>query len=222
MISGRRAAQLTRDGQGVTHPGPGPQHRRASAEIAEHGHRDHPLRGADQVPADDAGAQPAGLLPHPVGEFERLRGRGVTGCAERDDECGRRGTHGLDVGGVLRDGLSADVVRRRPVQPEVPALDEHVGGHHCPAVRRDDDRGVVAGTDGDHRRLFAAGDEPVDDGELPQPGQAVGRLVVRHDTSCRRLFVALNTGRTCGTFGPCGVESMQRDGGDSGWSRLSC
>ncbi len=86
----------------------------------------------------------------------------------------------------------------------------------------DDDGGVVARTHRDHRRLVPACDEPVDDGELPQPSQAVGRLLARHHTSCRRCLVALNTGRTCGTFGPCGVESMQPDGGDSGWSRLSC
>ena len=42
--------------------------------------------------------------------------------------------HRLDVGGVLGDRLAADVVRRRPVQPEMPVLHQHVGRHHDPAV----------------------------------------------------------------------------------------
>ena len=47
-----------------------------------------------------------------------------------------RAAHRLDVGGVLGDRLAADVVRRRPVQPEVPVLHEHVGRHQRRGRRR--------------------------------------------------------------------------------------
>ena len=60
----------------------------AAGQIAQHGHRHHPLRAADQISADDAGANPAGLVPHPVGQRADLCGRRVRRCAEADDERG--------------------------------------------------------------------------------------------------------------------------------------
>ena len=91
----------------------------------------------------------------PSASSTSLRGGGVARRAERDDERRRRRTHRLDVGGVLRDGLAADVMRRRPVEPEVPALDQHVGGHHGPAVGGDDHGRVVTGAEHDRRGLIA-------------------------------------------------------------------
>ena len=56
----------------------------------------------------------------------------------------------------------------------MPALDEHVGGHHHPAVRGQHDGGVVAGTDRHTGRMSPPGNQPVDHGELPDLVQCEG------------------------------------------------
>ena len=137
----------------------------------------------------------------------RVVAGGVARRAERDDERRRRGAHRLDVGGILGDRLAADVERRRPVEPEVPALDQHVGRHHGPAVGGGDHGGVVAGAQQDGAAAPARSTSRSITANSPSSASVSARLVVGHHTSCRRLR-ALNTGATCGTFGPCGVESM--------------
>ena len=57
-----------------------------AVEVAEHSHRNHPLRGAHQVTADDACARAAGLVPHAVGQLQRLRRRRVARRAECHDK----------------------------------------------------------------------------------------------------------------------------------------
>ena len=47
--------------------------------------------------------------------------------------------------------------------------------------------GIVTRTHATTAGCVPAGDQPVDDGELPQPSQAVGRLVAGHGTSLDRL-----------------------------------
>ena len=69
---------------------------------------------------------------------------------------------------------------------EFAVIDRLVSGRDQPpsvAVGPGDDAAVVAAGDGDDRRLVPAGDQPVDDGELPQPSQAVGLLLAGHGTS---------------------------------------
>ena len=113
-ISSGRSAQLSGDRHGVAWLRAAAAHRLATAEVAQHRHRNHPLRRADQITADDARPEQPRLIPHPVGELERLRGSRVRGRAECDDERGGLRTHRLDVGGVLRDGLTAHVMRCGP------------------------------------------------------------------------------------------------------------
>ena len=164
--SGGRAAEFPDDGDHRTRASSAAQHRRTSAEIAEGGHRHHPLRAGHQVPPDDAGAGFVRFGPQTVGEFLRRCGSGVRRCAESHDEGGRARAHRLDVGGVLRDGLAADVVRGRPVEPEMPALDQHVGGDHHPAIGGVHHGGVIARA---HRHAVGhapARHQPVDEREL--------------------------------------------------------
>ena len=154
------------------------QHGRAPTEIAERRHRDHPLRGADQVAADDARAASAGLLPHAVGQRLTASVAVSPGAPNATTNAVAARTHRLDVGGVLRDGLAADVMRRGPVQPEVPALDQHVGGHHGAAVGCSHHGRVVAGAERDPRRLIAPADQPVDDRELAELARLVWVILV--------------------------------------------
>ena len=61
---------------------------------------------------------------------------------------------------------------RGPVAPEVPALDEHVGGHHDVSVADAQHGRVVAGAD---EHVLALGEERaqrVDETELARVGQA--------------------------------------------------
>ncbi len=71
-ISRSRATKLTDDGQRVAGPGAAATHRFATVQVAKRGHRDHPLRGTDQITADDASAEQPGLVPHAVGQLQRL------------------------------------------------------------------------------------------------------------------------------------------------------
>ncbi len=157
-ISGSRPAEVAGDGHRVTGPRAAAQHRRAAAQVAERRHRDHPLRGADQVAADDARRRAAGLVPHAVGEFERLRGRRCPPARRTPT------TNAVARPPIASMSAAFCAIALRPtscgdgpVQPEVTALDQHVGGHHGPAVGGGHHRGVVAGADGDDRRLVAAG-----------------------------------------------------------------
>ena len=96
---------------------------------------DHPLRAGDQVAADDPRAGLAGLQPHSVGQRCPQLHRGVlrarrrrprTPCCSRPSPRRRR-----------RSARSpcARHPAARTSQTEVPALDEHVGGHGQPARR---------------------------------------------------------------------------------------
>ena len=66
------------------------------------------------------------------------------------------GAHGDDVGQVCGCRPTSDVVRGRPITPEVAILDEEIGGGDHPAVSCAQDGSVVAGTE-DHR--VAAGQQ---------------------------------------------------------------
>jgi len=130
-------------------PGTGPQHRRAAGQITEHGHRHDPLRAGDQISPDDVGADPGGFVPHSVGQRVDLCGSGFGWRTEADDERGDARPHRFDIGGVLRHGFPADVMWCRPVQPKVPALDQHVRRHHHAAIGGHHHRAVITGPEGD-------------------------------------------------------------------------
>ncbi len=182
-ISGGGSTQFADDGHCVAGLGASAAHWFMAVQVAQHGHRDDPLRRAHQITADDPCAKHLRLVPHSVGQSQHLLRGSVTGRAECDDERGGPRTHRLDVGRVLRDRLAADVVRRGPIEAEMPALDEHVGGNHrLPAAYRHHRR-IVARSQRDSLGLIAASHQSVDDAELAKPGQALGRVVGRHDTS---------------------------------------
>lgn len=120
-------------------------HRITAAQVAERGHRDHPLWRADQIAADDSRTDGFGFVPHAVGQFGGLRCGRIRRRTEGDDEGGGACAHRLDVGGILRNRLAAHVEWCRPVQPEMPICDQHVGRHHGPAVGGVHHGGIVPG-----------------------------------------------------------------------------
>ena len=93
---------------------------------------------------------------------------GPTGSRGRHDQARGPGPHRGDVGEVLHGGAAADVLARGPRPPEVPVLDQHVGGDHEPPVGCGDDGGVVAGR---QERVGARGQEREDAGEQLLLGQ---------------------------------------------------
>ena len=168
---GPRAAQFARHRDHRPGTGTAAQHRPAAAEITQGGDRDHPLRTGHQVAADHGRTDPSGLRPQPVGQVADPGRRGRRRRAEGDDERGGTRPHGFDVRRALGDRLPPHLVWRGPVQPEVPALDEHVGGQDRSAVGGVDDRRVVARADPDPGPARPARDELLDDGELTRLGQ---------------------------------------------------
>ena len=148
-----------------------------SLQVAECGDGDHDLGTLHQVAADDLGTAARRLPPHPLVQRIERRERRVGRAAERDDVTLRTRPHRGDVGAVLRDRLAADLLRRRPVGAEVPALHQHVGGHHHPGVGHRDDGGVVPRPDEHRRPGLAAGGDPVDHRELAQRGDRLRTVV---------------------------------------------
>ena len=98
---------------------------------------------ADMSPPTTAAPTGSASAASPSASSSAQRRIEVGRHAERDQQRGRRRAHRGDVGQVGRGRPVPDVRRRRPVPPEVPALDQHVGGGHDPAVGRGDHGGVV-------------------------------------------------------------------------------
>ena len=117
--------------------------------------RDHHLVGRRQVAADDAGAHERALLGEAAGRSPAPtatgRSRGAASpivsewprppIALTSERFAAAARWPMSCGGC-------------PVAAEVPALDEHVGGHHDVPVADPQHRGVVAGTD---QHLLALG-----------------------------------------------------------------
>ena len=164
----RRAAQFARHRDHRPGSGSAAQHRVPAVQIAQRGHRDHPLRAGDQIAADDSRAEQTRFGPHPVAEFGHLCRRGVRRRAESDHEGRHPRTHRLDIRGVLRNRLAAHVMRAGPVETKMTTLDEHVGAHRDPSVRRIHDGGVIARSHPNSGRPASSGIQPVDHGELSQ------------------------------------------------------
>jgi hypothetical protein len=129
----------------VTWPRAAPQHRLAAFEVPECGDRESEGVRNRHVSPDDAAPwrhQRAGIA-QPGRDALEHTDRGVQGRGDGDDEASGPGAHRGDVGEVRRSGLPAEVVRLRPGQAEVGAVDHHVGGDDEPPIRSGEHRGVV-------------------------------------------------------------------------------
>ena len=123
---------------------------------------------AYDVAADHGGARDLALVAQAVHQLGRPGDREFGRDDQAEQQRGRHGAHGGDVGEVLRGRLAADVVRGGPVPAEVPPLEQDVGARHDPAVGRGHHGGVVAGADPDRRGGGEPGGELPDEPELPQ------------------------------------------------------
>ncbi len=138
------------------------------AQVAQGGDGDHDRVAAHDVAADHGRARDLTFVAQAVHEFGGPGDGEFGGDDEAEEEGGGDRAHGGDVGEVLRGGLAADVVRRRPVAAEVTSFEQDVrAGHHAP-VGGGDDRGVVAGPDPYRRGGGEPGRELSDEPELAQ------------------------------------------------------
>ena len=109
------------------------------------------------------------------------------------------GAHRGDVGEVLHGGSSAHVLPGRPGAPEVPVLDQHVGGDHEPAVRRGHHRGVVAGR---QERVRPRRQERED----PRQERLLGQLRDEGAVAGGHPDTVEGRGRRPGYRGPCATD----------------
>ena len=109
--------------------GVAPEEARGGSPADESDVDDERTGGADRVAADDPRPRPPrqGLQPAGDVEDERPPG-GIDG--DRNQRVARPGTHGGEVREADGERLPAKVLGTGPVQPEVDALDEHVGRRH--------------------------------------------------------------------------------------------
>ena len=109
-----------------------------------------------------------GFEPHAVSQFLYSCRRCLCRRAERDDErCDTR-AHRLDIRGVLGNRLAAQVMWRGPVQPKMPAFDEHVRGTATRASGALTTARIVARTQQDTGGLTATRDDAIDHREFAQ------------------------------------------------------
>ena len=121
-----------------------------------------------------------------------------------------RPAHRLDIGGVLRDGLTADIVRCRPVQPKVPALDEHVRRHQHTTVSGQHHRCVVTGSESDVARLGPTPGQPVDHPELADLAQRAIGSAAAHITSSPIGGTRTTVGSSPPTSGSVSIRATMR------------
>ena len=107
---------------------------RVTVHGAERGDRDDDLVGGCQVTSDHRGTHERALVGDPAGQPGGPGHRQVGGCGKTHRERGGAAAHGVDVGQVRRRDLVTDLLRRRPVTPEVAGVDVQVGRHHDAAV----------------------------------------------------------------------------------------
>ncbi len=157
------------------------EHRRHLAG-AHHRDRDHDLLGSGQVTPDDAGPDESGLLGDAVGEVQRPLHGQVRRGSQADGQRVRGAAHRVDVGQVGRSRLAADVPGLGPLPPEVPALDEQVGGHDHVTLGRAQERRIITGSDEHLRTLMEPARELGNQAELPHIGK---RGVLCERVRCR-------------------------------------
>ena len=137
------AAQPSRPANATTSPGRArPRDRRTPLQVAEGGDRDKKDIAATTSPPTTPASTRSHSSRSPSAKA-RPDATGVGGRGQPNEQ--RRGhrTHRGDVGEVLRGGLAADVVGRRPVAPEVPPVDEQIGRRDHSTVGRAHHRRVV-------------------------------------------------------------------------------
>ncbi len=214
----RRSPTPAQDGKAAsrpTHPAAHREHfagsgaaageRRSALQIAQRGHRDNNLGGADHVTPDDASTNPPSLVPHAGSQLIDGRHRRLPGYRQPDYQCGGHCTHSSDVGQVGRCRLASHLVRGGPVQSKMHSLNEHISGHHDPAVGSYQHCGVVPGAEQGSRWQHSARVDPSNQAELPQFGHR-RRLTLR----CWR-----------GTTGDCTHPHTPRSGGRLRFNPLS-
>ena len=146
------------DRDDVAGPGAGADHRRRGPARSPSAVTAITTRSrADDVAADDAGADPARTPRRSPSASSRPTAPGRSaGAASPTSEHGRRRPPIASMSArFCAAALWPTSAALGPVAPEVPALDEQVGGHHDPPVGRRQHRGVVAGTE-QHRPVPAA------------------------------------------------------------------
>ena len=217
---------------------------RAPSQAPGRGHRDRPTRsprspiaGRDEIAADDPRPDLA-ASSHMPSESAMTSSPGVwPGAPKATTKAVAAAPIASMSAAFCGDGLAADVAWRRPVQPEVPCprracrwTPRSVRRAPAPPRRRrrgrapppqaDRDRGpggrsrrtrrAPPGSPSPRRRLASATSPSAVASLLPSGTSPVA-------CSCPEATRA----RPAVRLVPA-QESMQRDGGDSGWSRLSC
>jgi DNA-binding Lrp family transcriptional regulator len=174
----------------------GAGHGRIALQITERRDAQHHHVGARHVTASNGCGDDETFVAQTVDEVKSPLHWQVGWRSEADEECGWCRTHGDDVRQVCGCCPTSDVVRGRPIPPEVAILDEEVGGGDHPAVSCAQDGGVVAGTE-NHR--VAAG-QPSRNGrdqpELAELADAAGGRF--HGGPASRIGLAIGRIRATG------------------------
>ena len=161
-------ADAARERDDVARPCPGPGDRRTPLERPERGDRERERGRHHHVAADQARPDAHRFRPQPVGQPGERLDRRVGRGRQPDEQRGRHRAHRGDVGQVGRRGLAPNLLGSGPVQPEMHALDEHVGRRHDATVRRGHDGGVVTGPEDGARGLGAVAGDLRDEPELAE------------------------------------------------------
>ena len=125
-----------------------------------------------------------GLTPQPRVEVRDPVDGQVGGQTEGDHHRRRPCPHHRDVDEVLSGSLRPDVLSGGPVATEVPALDEHVGGHHDAGLGDRDDGCVVTDPDVHTTRgvPLQGSVDPRDQAELPHVTDQFAAVTHRSST----------------------------------------
>ena len=166
----------------------------AAVQLAEHRHRHHPLRAADQIASDDAGTDAARLVPHSVDQRVHLGCRGVAGRAEARPRKPRRRAPIASMSAAfwaiaLRPtSCGVDQSSRKCRSCTSMSVDTTVrpspAGHH---------RRVVAGSERHRGGLAASAHQAIDDGELTDLPQR--RPTLRMRLRARHLLLRPAAGK---------------------------
>src|SRR5262249_49434955 len=149
----------------IARPGTSPSNRPSAVEGAKDGDRDRNPVGTGDVPTEQRDPGRVTFGTQATAEVEYPGFRSVRWRGETDQQTGGGGTHRFDVGDVHCNGLTSDRLGRRPLGPEMHALDQYVD--RADQRRVDCDHGaVIARADQDVRSPRQAGRDLVDQSEL--------------------------------------------------------
>lgn len=143
----RRPADSGTDGNPVPRPGSRSGHRVAASQIPKRGNGQHYRIAVSDIATGNSCAGSATFGDHSASDFQYPLGRQQAGNRQAEQQRDWRRAHRGDIGEVLSRGLAANVVSRRPVPAEMPALDQQVRRRHDPPVGHPQDRRVIARRD---------------------------------------------------------------------------